>query len=139
METKDIIVGLFFSDNNDLICDEINFSENIGEEKKNELKMLSFKFLGPVFLTAASEEGNDWKIDFIESSLSLYKFKVNEIDLLQSFFSINSSIKSVDGMIYLFALIGSPYTKDIKILRDEITECNHLSFYKIITKNKLVV
>ncbi|MFW9874070.1 MAG: hypothetical protein ACFFG0_13260 [Candidatus Thorarchaeota archaeon] len=54
MNDEEIILGLFYADEDTLVFDNIKCSDDFSEEKRNELKMLSFKFLGPVFLTAAS-------------------------------------------------------------------------------------
>ncbi len=137
MNDNDTILGLFFSDKNNLIYDNIKYSEILSEESKNQLKMLSYKFLGPVFLTAASGNGDTWRIGKIESSLSHYKGKLT--DFLQSFFSLNSSIISEEGVSNLFTLIGSPHTEDIKDIYDILTKYVHPSIVqgKIVNEDLL--
>jgi len=121
------ILGLFYSDQDNIIYDKVKFSESLSNERKNELSMLSFKFLGPVFLTAASGSEEDWKIEFIESSLSLRRGVTLDVDIIQSFFSLNSSIKSEDGITNLFALIGSEYTEDINEIYNILAKYIHPS------------
>ena len=71
MISSNTILGLFFADENNLVFENLKLEGSMPEEKLNFLKTLSFKFLGPVFLTAASNAEEKWKITFIESSLSL--------------------------------------------------------------------
>jgi len=139
MKDEEIILGLFFADEDNLVFENIKCSENFSEEKKNELKMLSFKFLGPVFLTAASGIGNNWIIEFIESSLSLSDTDVYKADVIQSFFTFNSSIKTLDGNTNLFSLISTPFTEDIKLIHDVISNYIHPSILqgKIVNENLL--
>jgi len=136
LDTKDLILGLFFSDENNLVHDTLKFSEDLSEESKSELKMLSFKFLGPLFLTAAAVESNNWRIELIESTLSLHQMKLNqETDVIQSFFNLNSSMETEEGInTNLFALIGSPYTEDIKDIKDKMVNYIH----PIINQGKIV-
>ncbi|MCK4370653.1 MAG: hypothetical protein KAW03_06270, partial [Candidatus Lokiarchaeota archaeon] len=110
---ENIILGLFFADEDNLVFDNIKYSDNFTDMKINDIKMLSYKFLGPVFLTAATGIGENWQIEFIEASLSLRGANVDEVDVLQSFFTLNSSIETQDGASNLFALISTPYTEDV--------------------------
>ncbi|MBD3215735.1 MAG: hypothetical protein GF311_24195 [Candidatus Lokiarchaeota archaeon] len=128
------ILGLFFSDENNLIYEKIRYTEDISDEKKEELKMLPFKFLGPVFLTAATEETDNWRIKFIEASLSLYQERQMNRNVIQSFFNVNSTLESPDGITNLFTLIGSPYTEDINIIDNKVSNYIHPS----ITQGKIV-
>lgn len=127
MEDYGKILGLFFSDENNLIYENVKYLKYLSEEKKDKLKVLPMKFLGPLFLTAASDSKQNWKIDLIESTLSLYQEREMERDVIQSFFSLNSSMSSGDGMTNLFTLIGTPYTEDIEIIYRKITEYIHPS------------
>ncbi|MFX1567440.1 MAG: hypothetical protein ACFFCV_03630 [Promethearchaeota archaeon] len=137
MKAEDIILGLFYADEDNLVFDNIKFSENFSDMQINDIKMLSFRFLGPVFLTAASGLGNNWKIEFIEASLSLHEEKIDEVDILQSFFTLNSSIETQYGTTNLFALISTPYTEDTKLIYDEISKYIHPSIIqgKIVNEN----
>ena len=119
---KNAILGLFFANEDEMVYDKIKISEELTEERENNLKMLSFKYFGPVFLTEMCNEGKSWNIDFIESSLLLQnKGSYNEKSF-QSFFTINSSYETIDGTANLSALIASPYTEDIKEISDELSE-----------------
>jgi hypothetical protein len=139
MNDKDKILGLFFTDKNNLIYENIKFSENLSEKSKNNLNMLSYKFLGPIFLTAASCNEDNWKIELIESSLSLHQGIILNPDIIQSFFSLNSSIKTDDGITNLFALIGSNYTEDIKYINNILSKYIHPSIIqgKIVNEDLL--
>jgi len=118
----DVILGLFFADENEMVYDKIKMSEDLTEERENNLKMLSFKYLGPVFLTEMCNKGNPWNIDLVESALILqHQGSYNE-KMFQSFFNINASNESEDGTTNLSALIASPYTEDIKEITDELCE-----------------
>ena len=139
MNDEEIILGLFFADEDNLVFDNIKCSEDFSEERKNDLKMLSFRFLGPVFLTAATGLGKNWIIEFIEASLSLSDTGVYAADVIQSFFTLNSSMKTLDGNTNLFTLISTPFTEDIKLIQDEISEYIHPSILqgKIVNENLL--
>ncbi|TFF85499.1 MAG: hypothetical protein EU518_01060 [Promethearchaeota archaeon] len=139
MEDISSILGLFFSDENNLIYENIRFSTNISEEKKEKLKMLPFKFLGPIFLTAATEKDDNWRINFIEASLSLHQERNMNRNVIQSFFTLNSTYSSPDGITDLFTLIGSPYTEDIDMIDNKITKYIHPSIIqgKIIKESIL--
>ena len=139
MKSVSSIVGLFFSDEINLVYENIKFSGDLSLEKKEKLKILPFKFLGPLFLTAASTKEKNWKIEVIESSLSQYQETTIDVDVIQSFFNLNSSIESEDGKTNLFALIGSPYTEDIKVIYDKIVNYIHPSIIqgKIVNESFL--
>ncbi len=122
MDDQDIILGLFYADEDNLVFDNIRYSENFSDMEINDIKMLSYKFLGPVFLTAASGAGYNWKIEFIEASLSLRDSNLENVDVLQSFFTLNSSVDTREGTTNLFALISTPFTEDVKLLNDEISK-----------------
>jgi hypothetical protein len=126
MNENDLILGLFYSDQYNLIYDK--FSKDLIIQKKERLKMLSYKFLGPLFFTAAGGNGGSWKIDLIESSLSLHQGRTLDVDILQSFFNLNSSIETEKGAItHLSALIGSPHTEDIDLIYRKLSKYIHPS------------
>jgi len=129
MKAADLILGLFYSDENHIVFDNIKLSkvisENLTDLNREQLKMLSLRFLGPLFLTAKIEIGKGWKIDLFEASLSQFQERTIDVDFLQSFFSVNSSIKSKGGVSNLFAIIGSPYTEDVKIIYDLVSSYIH--------------
>ncbi|MFW9989831.1 MAG: hypothetical protein ACFFC3_14360 [Candidatus Odinarchaeota archaeon] len=134
-----IILGLFFADEDNLVFDHIRYSENFTDMEINDIKMLSYRFLGPVFLTAATSMGGNWKIEFIEASLTLQDIAIDEADVLQSFFTLNSSEETQEGTTNLFALISTPYTEDVKLISDEISKYIHPSIIqsKIVNENLL--
>ena len=125
MNGKELILGLFYSDESNLIYDK--FSQDISEDLEENLKMLSYKFLGPLFFTAASTNGGNWKIEFIESSLSQYQNRTLDADVIQSFFNLNSSMETEDGNTHFSVLIGSPYTEDINLIYRKMVEYIHPS------------
>ena len=122
MNNINAILGLFFANEDEMVYDKIKISEDLTEERENNLKMLSFKYLGPVFLTEMCNKGNPWNIDFIESALILQNQGSYDEKSFQSFFNINSSNETIDGVVNLSALIASPYTEDIKEIADELCE-----------------
>ena len=128
MKKSEFILGLFFSDENNLVFDNIKFSEGLSKEAISDLKMTSYKYLGPLFLTSASTSRANWKIEFIESTLSLYQDISLDVDIIQSFFNLNSTVNSEEGLpTHLSALIGSPHTEDVKLLHDKLVEYIHPS------------
>ena len=51
-----------------------------------------------------------------------------ETDVIQSFFNLNSSMETKEGILTnLFALIGSPYTEDIKDIYGRMVDYIHPS------------
>ena len=129
MKAADLILGLFYSDENNIVFDNIRLSsmlsENLSKVNREHLRMLSLRFLGPLFLTAKIEQGKEWKLDLFEASLSQFQERTIDVELLQSIFSVNSSIISEGGVSNLFAVIGSPYTEDVKIIYDLLTSYIH--------------
>ncbi len=109
-----------------MVYESIKLAEDLSKEKKESLKMISFKFLGPVFLTAASGK-EEWKMSFAESSLILFQEMSSNINVLQSFFCLNSSIETEDGNTNLFALIGSPHTEDVSRIYEKLKKYIHPS------------
>ena len=122
MNNINAILGLFFANEDEMVYDKIKISEELTEERENNLKMLSFKYLGPVFLTEMCNKGNPWNIDFIESALILHNQGSYNEKRFQSFFNINSSNETIDGIANLSALIASPYTEDIKEIAEGLCE-----------------
>ncbi len=122
MKINQQILGLFFANEDEMVYDKIKISEDLTEERENNLKMLSFKYLGPIFLTEMCNKGNPWNIDFIESALILQNQGLYNEKTFQSFFNINASNEGEDGMANLSALIASPYTEDIKEIADGLCD-----------------
>jgi len=128
------ILGLFFANEDEMVYDKIKISKDLTEERENNLKMLSFKYLGPVFLTEMCNKGNPWNIDRVESALILQNQGSYNEKMFQSFFNINTSNESEDGITNLSALIASPYTEDIKEIADEL--CDYI--LPAMTQGKIV-
>ncbi len=122
MNNINAILGLFFANEEEMVYDKISISEDLTEERENNLKMLSFKYLGPVFLTEMCNKGNPWNIDLVESALILQNQGSYNEKRFQSFFNINSSKETIDGVANLSALVASPYTEDIKEIADALCE-----------------
>ncbi len=135
MKEGDIILGLFYSDENNLIYDKIKNSSSISPEMEDEIKSLSLKFMGPLFLTTSSEKEKGRRIELIESSISLYQDKSFNADIMQSFFIMNSTKKTTEGLTHLSAIVGSPYAEDLKILYDKLDNYIHPS----INQGKIVI
>lgn len=55
MEESEYILGLFYSEENGIIFDNVKVPEDLNEKIKDKIRMLSFKFLGPVFMTESSK------------------------------------------------------------------------------------
>lgn len=126
MRGSNNLIGLFFSDENNLVYKKIQHFLDISEQKATELEMLTFKFFGPVYMTAAENSKQQWKIDFIEASLGLKQGMNTNWKNLQSFFTLNSSYPTEKGEItHLSAFISSPYTEDYEPLYDKFTEYIH--------------
>ena len=122
------LTGLFYSDENNLIFKKINYFKPISEEKKIEMEMLPFKFLGPVYMTDAENIKEGWRIDFVEATLYLTQSRASKADQLQSFFSLNSNMPSMSGeMTYLSAVVSTPHTEDIKPLYEKMIHYIHPS------------
>ncbi len=134
MGESDYILGLFYSDENGVVFDNIKLSEDLTENRKAEMRMLPFKFLGAVFMTESSSSEAKWKIELIEATLSISAVSSDNVNIFQSFFNLNSSLDSGEGSTNLYALIGSPYTEDIKVIFDNMINYIHPS----IIQGKLV-
>ncbi|MFX0021422.1 MAG: hypothetical protein ACFE9S_03795 [Candidatus Hermodarchaeota archaeon] len=137
MNDQDIILGLFYADEDNLVFDNVKYADNFSDMKINDIKMLSYRFLGPVFLTAASGVGYNWKIEFIETSLSVRDTNLDNTDVLQSFFTLNSSVDTRLGTTNLFVLISTPFTEDVKLIYNKISNYIHPSIIqgKIVNEN----
>ena len=94
MSTADSILGLFFSDENNLVYDNINFARKMSHEKEKQLKLLPLKFLGPLFLTAAVSEKINWKIDRVKTLRTILD---ENIAREKGILKINPRINCVDN------------------------------------------
>ncbi|MFX1280649.1 MAG: hypothetical protein ACFFA3_14835 [Promethearchaeota archaeon] len=127
MESLELLLGLFFSSENNIIFEHIEVSRKILKEKKQQIKVLPMRFLGPLFMTLAYDAEKKWNINFIESTLSSNEGCMIQKSFMQSFLCIISSVEVESSMTYLFAFIGSPYTEDPKILYEKMNKYIHQS------------
>jgi hypothetical protein len=121
---SEYILGLFYSDENTLVYDNIN-SQSLSKDDIHNLKVISFKFLGPLFMTLCKKKG--WKIDYIETTLTPEEEKKSNETLLQSFTCLNSSRSITGSFTNLFTFIGSPYTEDISAIYERLKKYIHPS------------
>ncbi len=122
---SEFLLGLFYSDENTLVYDNIKLAHNLSKKALQDLRSISFKFFGPLFMTTAMYKRKDWKIDYIETTLTPQMDESVEETLLQSFTCLNSSIKIAGSMTNLFTFIGSPYTEDLTLIYKKLNEFIH--------------
>lgn len=137
MKKPDLILGVFFSDQNNLVYEHFRLSEMFSIKTKINLKLLANRLLGPIYFTAAYSLESDWHIDLIESSISLFHDKNKYLDVMQSFFILNSSqiIPGIDEPTNVLVFIGSPYTEDIYLMYDILTKYIHPSIIETLVIN----
>lgn len=138
-ELNDFILGLFFADENNIIYENIKFSKELTELKKQELMVLPLKIFGPVFLTKAYSRSFNWIIKFIESTLSFKTQDTEDTSIIQSMFNLNSSIITDKGVTNLFAIIASPYTEDINFIYKKMIDYIHPSLLQVRSMYRQVV
>ena len=127
MKETNYIIGIFYCTEDNLIFDKIKIPKGISEASTEDIRTLSLRYLGPIFLTKAMQKTKPWTIERIESSLSLRDNPSKEFDMMQSFFMLNS-YKEIQGKnTNLFSFIGSPYTEDIKVIYDKMDKLIHPS------------
>ncbi len=127
MESLDLLLGLFFSTEDNIVYEKIDLSTRLSEENIKQIKLLPMRFLGPLFMSHAYENKRKWNINFIESTLSSnQEYKIQE-SFIQSFLCLNSLVEVENNTTYLFAFIGSPYTEDPKLLYEKINKYIHQS------------
>ncbi len=124
---SEFLLGLFFSDDQTIVYDNIKLSHDLSKEAIRELKSISFKFLGPLFMTRNLYKQKQWKIDYIETSLTpQLRMKVDDT-LMQSFTCLNSTRKTAGYITNLFTFIGSPYTEDLTMIYERLDKFIHPS------------
>lgn len=138
-ELNDFILGLFLADENNIIYENIKFSKELTELKKQELMVLPLKFFGPVFLTKAYSRSFNWIIKFIESTISFKTQDTEDTSIIQSMFNLNSSIITDKGVTNLFAIIASPYTEDINFIYKKMMDYIHPSLLQVRSMYRQVV
>jgi len=136
MQDKNLILGLFYSDEEKRVFDKIKYYDFLSEENKSIIRALSLRFLGPIFLTEGMLKKNDWILNSIEATLTSYK-KITTQEIIQSFNCLNSSHLSKKIRTNLFSFIGSPYTEDIKLIHQKLIKYIHPSIIqgKIVNEN----
>jgi hypothetical protein len=117
---SEFLLGLFFSDEQTLVYDNIKLSYDLPKDTIRELKLMSLKFLGPLFMTTSLYNQKQWKIDYIETSLTPHSRTIIDNTLMQSFTCLNSSKVTAGYVTNLFTFIGSPYTEDITTIYEKL-------------------
>jgi hypothetical protein len=126
MQDKNLILGLFYSDEEKRVFDKIKHYESLSNERKSMIRALSLKFLGPLLLADGLIREKGWTLNRVESTLTLYK-KITESEIIQSFTCLNSS-KFFKGIkTNLFTIIGSPYTEDVNLIYHKLVKYIHPS------------
>jgi hypothetical protein len=95
---------------------------------------MSLKFLGPLFMTSDEIKQKEWKIDYIETTLTPQMNQKIDETLMQSFACLNSSRKVAGYLTNLFTFIGSPYTEDLTMIYEKLDKYIHPS----IVQGKLI-
>jgi hypothetical protein len=131
---SEFLLGLFYSDENTLVYDNIKLDHNLSQQAIQDLRSISFKFFGPLFMTTAIYKQKEWKIDYIETTLTPQMEENVDETLLQSFTCLNSSRRTARSRTNLFTFIGSPYTEDLTMIYKKLDKFIHPS----IVQGKLV-
>ena len=126
MQDKNLILGLFYSDEGKRVFDKIKFYKSLSDEHKSLIKALSLRFLGPVLLAEGMNREKGWTLNRVESTLVSYK-KITESDIIQSFTCLNSSYASELISTNLFTIIASPYTEDVELIYQKLIRYIHPS------------
>ncbi|MFX1499499.1 MAG: hypothetical protein ACFFDH_00890 [Promethearchaeota archaeon] len=136
MQDKNLILCLFYSDEEKRVFDKIKYYEPLSNENKSMIRALSLKFLGPILLAEGFIGEKEWTLNRVESTLTSYK-KINESEIIESFTCLNSSNFSDGIRTYLFTIIGSPYTEDINLIYHKLIKYIHPSIIqgKIVNEN----
>ncbi len=131
---SDHLLGLFFSDEQNFIYDHLVELNCISPSYREQLKVLAFRFLGPLFFSAASKSKRSWSFELIECGLILDPIKPKIGNFFQSLFVVNSSIFSQNALTNLCAVCASIYTENIDIIQEKMQTYIHPS----ILQGKLV-
>ncbi|MHA2184848.1 MAG: hypothetical protein ACXAAI_07590 [Promethearchaeota archaeon] len=127
MESLDLLLGLFFSSEDNIVYEKFKLSKKLSEENIKQINKLPMRFLGPLFMALAYDTERKWNINFIESTLSSNLEQIDGRSFMESFLCLNSSVDAEGGMTYLFGFIGSPYTEDPKLLYEKLKKYIHQS------------
>ncbi|MFX0004157.1 MAG: hypothetical protein ACFE9C_09180 [Candidatus Hodarchaeota archaeon] len=131
---SEFLLGLFFSDDQTIVYDNIKLSYELPKEAIRKLKSMSLKFLGPLFMTRNLYIQKGWKIDYIETSLTPQMRMTVDDTLMQSFTCLNSTKQTAELITNLFSFIGSPYTEDLTMIYEKLDKYIHPS----IIQGKLI-
>ncbi|MFW9952058.1 MAG: hypothetical protein ACFFKA_18210 [Candidatus Thorarchaeota archaeon] len=131
---SEFLLGLFFSDEKTLVYDNIKITHKLPKVNIQELKSISLKFLGPLFMTRNLYIQKQWKIEYIETSLTPQTGKKVDETLLQSMACLNSTRKTAGHTTNLFTFIGSPFTEDLTMIYERLDKYIHPS----IAQGKIV-
>ncbi|MFX1571071.1 MAG: hypothetical protein ACFFCV_22250, partial [Promethearchaeota archaeon] len=131
---SEFLLGLFFSDEETIVYDNIKLSYELPKETIQKLRGMSLKFLGPLIMTRNLYNQKGWKIDYIETSLTPQMRMTVDDTLMQSFTCLNSTIKVAESITNLFGFIGSPYTEDLTMIYEKLDKYIHSS----IIQEKLI-
>lgn len=138
MQDKDLILGLFYSDETKRVFEKIKFFNALSDETDIIFSVLSLKYLGVLFLAESMIKGKNWTLNSVESTLTAPTKKITNQDIIQSFFCLNSS-KDFEGIrTNLFTFIGSPYTEDVKLIHQKLIRYIHPSIIQgnIVNRSK---
>ncbi len=124
MQEKNLILGLFYSDEEKRVFDKIKYNELSSDESKSAIRVLSLRFLGPLLLSEGMIPEREWTLNRVESTLISLK-KIKESEIIQSFTCLNSSIFSDEIKTNLFTIIGSPYTEDVELIYQKLIRYIH--------------
>jgi hypothetical protein len=131
---SDLIFFILFAEHNDIEHENVKKGKLLTNLSIPERKLMPLRFFGPIFLSSATEKTSPWKIELVEGVLAEKDSNVEEFDIIQSFFILNSSISYEGSPTHLSVLIGSPYTEDIDFIHNKIKEYIH----PCIIQNKIV-
>ncbi|MFW9901474.1 MAG: hypothetical protein ACFFDY_09305 [Candidatus Thorarchaeota archaeon] len=131
---SEFLLGLFFSDDQTIVYDNIKLSYELQKETIHKLRAMSLNFLGPLIMARNLYNQKGWKIDYIETSLTPQIRMTVDDTLMQSFTCLNSTKKIAESITNLFGFIGSPYTEDLTMIYEKIDKYIHPS----IIQEKLI-
>ncbi len=137
MNAENLILCLFYSDEEKRVFDKIKFYESLSNESKLEIRTLSLRFLGPLLLAEGMVREKEWTLNRVEATLSSFK-KITESEIIQSFTCLNSSQFFKGIMTNLFAIIGSPYTEDVNLIYHKLINYIHPSIIQGIIVNESI-
>ncbi|MFW9895261.1 MAG: hypothetical protein ACFFD7_05600 [Candidatus Thorarchaeota archaeon] len=133
MQDKNLILCLFYSDEENHVYDKIKYLDSLSSERKSMFRTLSLRFLGPLLLAEGLIREKGWILNKVESTLTFHK-EILESEIIQSFTCLNSTKLFEGNNTNLFVIIGSPYTEDVTLLYQKLIKYIH----PIIIQEKIV-